>query len=553
MQKNIPYSIAANAKEFLAGIAAEEAANNKEIVKAAATLDSFVKAAELDLREAYDRYIPNVLVVDVLNFTNLIANKITGSDIAKVADVSADSSPIARRFGDSSSEEYKGLYNTILKAVSTYHAKLLSTQPSKNPIKDLNELSSNLFKRTRKINNVIAARVLGFEFSRDVRRIFPQGKAVLAAIEPGLGSSATTFVFFSSSFTGIGKPFRENVYTEIEKYLRDVFAFDYRGDFKTGTLVNLGHAALVNEIGGYVNSPAFAKALYSVAQGESKKFQATQLPEAAAYFKTESKILENKITIDKNFTSTTGGYAVLLSLGVTFTNLEDAAINAQRGASSEKSALLAIGFKKPVALNQSQRKKIADKLMRLVLRNNPLLGKSSRSVIEFMQDALIATLKGNKTPAERSKQDVVSKFVKKAIVQNQAAAPKVFKSPRVSKNRVPHNKVQQGEESLFSLEAYLRARINKKVADNMGGGRETRVLNYRTGRFSESVEINRVSESRAGMISVFYNYMKNPYATFSQGGAQQYPRSRDPKALISESIRQLAAEVAVTRLRSVVV
>ena len=45
--------------------------------------------------------------------------------------------------------------------------------------------------------------------------------------------------------------------------------------------------------------------------------------------------------------------------------------------------------------------------------------------------------------------------------------------------------------------------------------------------------------------------MKNPYATFSSGGAQQFPRSRDPKLLITKSIREIAAKLTTARLRAV--
>lgn len=114
-------------------------------------------------------------------------------------------------------------------------------------------------------------------------------------------------------------------------------------------------------------------------------------------------------------------------------------------------------------------------------------------------------------------------------------------------------KVRNTRTPLIDLEAILRARINKQVMDNMGQGSDTRVLNYRSGRFSSSVEIDRLSESRQGLISVFYKYMKNPYATFSEGGRQEFPRSRDPKALISKSIREIAAPIVGNRLRAIVV
>ncbi len=108
-------------------------------------------------------------------------------------------------------------------------------------------------------------------------------------------------------------------------------------------------------------------------------------------------------------------------------------------------------------------------------------------------------------------------------------------------------------DSLVSLYLLLTQLINKRVAENMGSGASRNVLNYRTGRLADSVKIENLTQSRAGMLSVFYSYMKNPYATFSSGGKQQFPRSRDPKLLISKSIREILHEQAVTNLRSVLV
>ena len=104
-----------------------------------------------------------------------------------------------------------------------------------------------------------------------------------------------------------------------------------------------------------------------------------------------------------------------------------------------------------------------------------------------------------------------------------------------------------------SLLVILKSQIEEQVRANMGKGNSKNILNYRTGRFASSVAIERVSESRAGLISVFYNYQKNPYATFSEGGRQQYPKSRDPKLLISKSIREIASSVVSNRLRAVLV
>lgn len=105
--------------------------------------------------------------------------------------------------------------------------------------------------------------------------------------------------------------------------------------------------------------------------------------------------------------------------------------------------------------------------------------------------------------------------------------------------------------SLSSLQALLDANLVQVVKQNMGDGNRRDVLNLRTGRFAESVKVERLSESRQGMITAFYSYMKNPYATFSQGGRQSSPRTRDPKLLIAKSIREIAQQVVGNRLRSV--
>ena len=88
----------------------------------------------------------------------------------------------------------------------------------------------------------------------------------------------------------------------------------------------------------------------------------------------------------------------------------------------------------------------------------------------------------------------------------------------------------------------------------MGNGNRRDILNYRTGRLAASAKVTTLSESRQGMITAFYSYMKYPYATFSAGppvGRQSVPRTRDPKLLISSSIRQIAQQAVGNNLRAV--
>lgn len=105
--------------------------------------------------------------------------------------------------------------------------------------------------------------------------------------------------------------------------------------------------------------------------------------------------------------------------------------------------------------------------------------------------------------------------------------------------------------SLASLQTIINLELQKRIKANMGSGNRKDILNYRSGRFAESVFVDRLSQSKEGMITAFYSYMKYPYATFSAGGKQESPKSRDPKLLISKSIREILAQQVSNKLRAV--
>lgn len=107
--------------------------------------------------------------------------------------------------------------------------------------------------------------------------------------------------------------------------------------------------------------------------------------------------------------------------------------------------------------------------------------------------------------------------------------------------------------NLVQLQNLINQNLAKQIQSNMGTGNSTKVLNYRTGRFAESAKVEKMSESRQGMITAFYSYMRNPYGTFAEGGAQEFPVSRNPKLLIAQSIRQLAGAQVANRMRAVLV
>lgn len=550
--KQIPFSIATNIENFLSGIAIQEAKNSSDREKAVKKIEAFITGIESDIREVYDKYIPNVLVANPTTITNIIVNRMTVNPEQFLDSVGTNN--LLEKFNDTNGVYYRRLYTRIDRALNLYHRKLLSQQNGvTNPIRQLNDLSVKLFNRTRKIDNAISARVLGIEFASNIKTVFGN-KAILAAIEPGLGDG---YVFFSSSFNAIGAAIRENVYSWLETFLRSIIGpLEFSSSYKSGAILNIGHAALINDVGAYVNSPAFAKAIYSIASGRSKIYSRQQVSQGATFFKKESKIIENSITVSRDFTGPENGYAALLSLGITFTNFEDSVVNQSRGRTTEKTTLNKIVGIKKVPLTRTERKRIIDTLVKRVTKNNPHLAQGSKSLLEFINYIIISNLAGKRIVPEKSSKKTSVKFKRVDYSINPKYKSTNFVSPNKSTKTIDLVKksatnVETQDQSIVLLQNLLNNSLVEQIKQNMGNGNRRDILNLRTGRFAESVKITNISRSRQGMITAFYTYMRNPYATFSVGGKQQYPRSRDPKLLISKSIRDIAKQQMIDKIRAI--
>jgi hypothetical protein len=96
--------------------------------------------------------------------------------------------------------------------------------------------------------------------------------------------------------------------------------------------------------------------------------------------------------------------------------------------------------------------------------------------------------------------------------------------------------------NLNALKAQINAKLTMTVIKNMG----TPALENRTGRFARSVEVTDVIQTPKGFPSIGYTYQKGPYQTFEPGFAQGSTQ-RDPRVVISKSIREIAKELIVGR------
>ena len=183
------------------------------------------------------------------------------------------------------------------------------------------------------------------------------------------------------------------------------------------------------------------------------------------------------------------------------------------------------------------------------------IAKQIGEVIKTGKSTKTQSVKIKPRPIKQKHKEVLD--ISQPVKEFKQAADKLkqaIKKTKMSANtRVVASKIAAKETSLKTLQELLSAHLIKTVKQNMGNGSRRDVLNLRSGRFAESVVVERLTQSREGMITAYYTYMRNPYATFSGGGKQQYPRSRDPKLLISKSIRQLATQAKITKLRAVLV
>ena len=189
---------------------------------------------------------------------------------------------------------------------------------------------------------------------------------------------------------------------------------------------------------------------------------------------------------------------------------------------------------------------IANYLTSAKVISSIMRSKDSNTILEDIKERVEVSLGGKLTQGSKhTKKPITKKTIDMAPGTNRAVS---FQGIPSLKDPTSGKFIQRNLTNLTSL---LNFHLHDIVAANMGEGNRKDILNYRTGRFATSTKVERVTQSRDGMISAFYTYMKNPYGTFSTDGKQQFPRTRDPKLLISKSIREIGTKLGIERMRAV--
>lgn len=101
------------------------------------------------------------------------------------------------------------------------------------------------------------------------------------------------------------------------------------------------------------------------------------------------------------------------------------------------------------------------------------------------------------------------------------------------------------KQSPINLMSLINSKLPQTVRKNMGFPR----LENQTGTFAASVRVTDASMTAQGFPSIGYTYQRQPYGVFEASSGTRFASpERDPRTLITQSIREIAAEIVTGRL-----
>ncbi len=506
------------------------------------------KLTDKRFREIITANLPVFYVVDAELIADEIVNSLAADPNRFISSIRTSEGPVAP-----GEQGFENLLVTVKNCKQDIQNLVISTLTGKLPKKSFSEVYDEIEKIYLKTINSLAQTGKSYQTYRnaairmgfDIRsKLNSAGNFIASDASSIINIGSNQLLIIGPTFDSATRKVNESLLGPIENLFEtkyNIVVTKANTGFKLGNIINAGHTSAVTSSGTTigVNMPSAQEKQFLLA-GNPKAFEIEQ------ELGTVYADLEYTITFTEKFTPKAGN---LLDMQFAFVVSMPAALNTKSLNQAEQARIKAVIANEVLpALEDQLKAKMKGGLI------EPLNIGASPSFLEYLNQAVMDSLNGKVTPSQLKTSNaskntklplpanLVSKTTSKLKVQTKKANIKVKLE---SKTNVPF--------SAANLQALLDAQLVQKVKENMGNGNRKDILNLRTGRFAESVKVERISISREGMITAFYNYMRNPYATFSQGGRQQNPRSRDPKLLISKSIREIAQEKIINRLRAVLV
>ena len=189
-----------------------------------------------------------------------------------------------------------------------------------------------------------------------------------------------------------------------------------------------------------------------------------------------------------------------------------------------------------------------------------LAGEIFKQIIEdvevsntkFWNAVDVLDISGSPTIGDRIANQYVDLMDPKRKVKSSSMSKKSTKKDKGVKLKTKRNRkirpkapVESKQLSAASLPLHLIGLINKQLPrtleKNMGPPR----LTSQTGRFADSVRLTDMVATPQGFPSIGYTYQKDPYQVFEKG--DPFDPQYDPRILIDQSIREIAAQFAIGR------
>ena len=221
-----------------------------------------------------------------------------------------------------------------------------------------------------------------------------------------------------------------------------------------------------------------------------------------------------------------------------FVKIESATDNLKRGgnAGQAKKSLLK-------ALNDV----LMDLNIWMLEGSDSSLTRKKKQASKALIDPFAALAKSKTVKAKVQKEKFKKTSKKPATLTTKTKATKGNKDIKLGTLSVAGGKSRPKiSDSPASSPLHMIAMLNKQLPEVVAKNMVSPNLQYRTGRFAESVRVTDITKTPKGYPSIGYTYSKFPYQTFEVGYEQGDP-AWDPRNLIQGSIREIAAQLAMGR------
>lgn len=176
---------------------------------------------------------------------------------------------------------------------------------------------------------------------------------------------------------------------------------------------------------------------------------------------------------------------------------------------------------------------------------------SSPSLRQYLEDIIVDEILGTKKTKDFKQNSSAVEGAAVALTQRKLAI-RGAKQKTSKKNKTARSPLRNPSTGKFTSIASIQSLIQLALYETIKKNMVDPALNFRSGRFAGSVQLQNISQDRAGGLTAFLTYMKYPYGTFEPGFAQGSV-DRSPTLLIDRSVREIALKLVTARMKTVII